>query len=284
MPKLDLSRLTILWVHAVNPWGFRHRRRVTEGNIDLNRNFDPHPTRLFDTTNDAYAELDDFLNPTMPVSLEKVDQAMAEVYARASNIPRSRLRQAILQGQYQFPEGMYFGGRAFAPQKQPLEALLKEHIAEHQAVLTLDLHTGFGRRGHMHLFGAPGLGDPEAMAAVFDGYTIDTGANNEDFYETTGDFIVYAGELSAGKTALGVTLEYGTLDSQTELGAAQSLVNMRLENQGFHHGYLDEAARDQAQAQFMEMFNPSDPAWRRTILDTTRSALPVWLERFVALP
>jgi len=30
----------IVMIHAVNPWGFAHLRRVNEDNIDLNRNFE----------------------------------------------------------------------------------------------------------------------------------------------------------------------------------------------------------------------------------------------------
>jgi hypothetical protein len=30
---------TIVFVHALNPFGFKHHRRVNEDNVDLNRNF-----------------------------------------------------------------------------------------------------------------------------------------------------------------------------------------------------------------------------------------------------
>src|SRR5258707_1844987 len=33
------ARVTVAFVHAVNPYGFSHGRRVNEDNVDLNRNF-----------------------------------------------------------------------------------------------------------------------------------------------------------------------------------------------------------------------------------------------------
>ena len=54
--------VAVLLVHAVNPYGFSHIRRVTEDNVDLNRNFldfsKPPPD------NPRYAELADLLVPS----------------------------------------------------------------------------------------------------------------------------------------------------------------------------------------------------------------------------
>ncbi|MEO7402114.1 MAG: DUF2817 domain-containing protein, partial [Burkholderiales bacterium] len=51
----------MVFLHAHNPWGFAHRQRVTEENVDLNRNFidhtKPHPT------NPGYAALAAALAP-----------------------------------------------------------------------------------------------------------------------------------------------------------------------------------------------------------------------------
>ena len=54
--------VAVLFLHGVNPWGFSHLRRVTNENVDLNRNF-------FDFSrappeNAAYRELHDLLLPT----------------------------------------------------------------------------------------------------------------------------------------------------------------------------------------------------------------------------
>lgn len=283
LPNVNMDTLSILFVHSLNPWGHRHLRRVTQNNVDLNRNFDV-TTDLFAIENAAYADIDDFLNPTEPVTQEMVDNAMNEVLGFAVTYPREELQQAILGGQYQFPKGLYYGGSGFEPQKAAVEVLLAEKIAQHGAVFLMDFHTGYGKRGHLHLFGAPNVGDPEAMAVVFEGYTIDTGADDPDFYETTGDFTLYLGKIVGSKPYVGMTMEYGTMDSQTDLGAARSLVNMRLENQGFHYGYAEDGARALVEKQFRDMYDPPEAEWREAVLSATKDMVPVLIERFSSLP
>ncbi|HSE74292.1 MAG TPA: DUF2817 domain-containing protein, partial [Dongiaceae bacterium] len=51
----------ILFVHALNPYGFSHVRRVTEDNVDLNRNFIDHGNAK--PANPGYDELRDVICP-----------------------------------------------------------------------------------------------------------------------------------------------------------------------------------------------------------------------------
>lgn len=39
MEQANASGIAVLYVHALNPYGFSHIRRVTQENVDLNRNF-----------------------------------------------------------------------------------------------------------------------------------------------------------------------------------------------------------------------------------------------------
>ena len=47
----------ILFVHSINPYGFKYLRRVSENNVDMNRNWDADVS-LFSTENQGYSELD----------------------------------------------------------------------------------------------------------------------------------------------------------------------------------------------------------------------------------
>ena len=53
--------VAVLLIHAVNPYGFSHIRRVTEDNVDLNRNFQNFAEPL--PENARYAEIHDALVP-----------------------------------------------------------------------------------------------------------------------------------------------------------------------------------------------------------------------------
>jgi hypothetical protein len=65
-PRLNSESTGLLLVHAINPWGMKHRYRVNQNSVDLNRNF------VFDGNyspkiNSDYDLIDKFLNPKRPV-------------------------------------------------------------------------------------------------------------------------------------------------------------------------------------------------------------------------
>jgi hypothetical protein len=55
------SGVAVVYVHALNPHGFSHVRRVTQENVDLNRNFHDFSKPL--PNNTAYKEVQDLLLP-----------------------------------------------------------------------------------------------------------------------------------------------------------------------------------------------------------------------------
>ncbi len=102
------------------------------------------------------------------------------------------LIQAVLQGQYEHPEGLYFGGNDFEPQLALLEEVIKNKSADYDTVMNIDLHTGYGQRGVLYLFPNP-IDDgtvKSRLEAIFDGYRIDWG-DSEDFYTVNGSFSDY---------------------------------------------------------------------------------------------
>ena len=56
-----------------------------------------------------------------------------------------------------------------------------------------------------------------------------------------------------------------------------------LENQGAQHGYASDADRDRIRHDFVEMFNPSSPAWRTQVIATSRQLLTQVMARLPQL-
>ncbi len=275
LPDGGYPETGILFVHAINPYGFKYLRRVSENNVDMNRNWDAEVS-LFSTENQGYSELYSMLNPEGKVSTGSLKNRFFLLVAIERLIEKSMqsLRQAILQGQYEYPEGLYFGGSNFEPQMAMLMPVFKQYAEEYETVLNIDLHTGYGELGVLHLFPNP-VDDPvvkEAMEHIFKGYVIDWG-DSDDFYTINGSFTDFIGLLMPGKLYVPMVFEYGTLNSQTTLGSIRSLHNMILENQGFHHGYRSADDESRVKTNFMEMYNPSSEAWRSKILSDTRDLM-----------
>ena len=276
-----LDTTGILLIHGMNPYGFKYLRRVTENNIDLNRNCTIDES-LYETKNEMYGKLYDMLNPQGEANHRSLRNrhfhlvALQKILAESMSV----LRQAITQGQYEYPEGLFFGGKELEPQIAAITPILQEKMMPYSRILTIDLHTGYGKNGTMHLFPNP-VEDADIKAGIeelFAGYTIDWG-DSDDFYTYTGSFADYIGSLAPGKTYYPMVFEFGTMDSQKSFGSIRSLHNFILENQGYHYGYKNEKTEAKIKENFLEMFYPSDKAWRSKVIMDSKNILELVFER-----
>jgi len=258
----------ILIFHGLNPYGFKFHRKVTENNIDLNRNCIPGGQQ-FDIRNGGYAELTDMLMPAEPVNINNLHNRFFYLTAISKIIKESMpvLRQAALQGQYDFKGGIYYGGKGYEPQIDTLKTLLIDLIEGYKVVLNVDLHTGYGQRGEMHLF----IDKPEDKAVltgiekVFNGSKIDWGSSS-DFYTITGDYTNWVGSLVPDVLCIPMLFEFGTMNTGQTFGSLKSMQIMILENQGAHYGYKNNTNETRTKYLFDEMYFPSSLRWRSKVI------------------
>jgi len=135
--------VAIAFVHAVNPHGFSFGRRVNEVNVDVNRNF-----MSFDGDrpgHPAYAELDLLV---LPETWPPEQQTEAELSRRVEAMGASAYGQTLFRGQYEFPNGMFFGGTSPTWSNNMVRNFLRTHASKAQQIGWIDLHTGLGPRGN----------------------------------------------------------------------------------------------------------------------------------------
>lgn len=150
----------VLLVHAVNPWGYLHDRRVTEEGIDLNRNFIDFSSAPPSSAYQHYHSLlvDEYR--LMPFGLFNRFRLLCYVAGAGR---RRRLQAALTAGQYDTPGGLFFGGRAPARSRLVWERILRQYGQHRNEALLLDIHSGLGRRGHGEL-----ISDLPSTSARFD--------------------------------------------------------------------------------------------------------------------
>lgn len=276
-----LENTGVLLIHAVNPYGFKYTRRVTENNVDMNRN-SPSTPDLYETKNEGYSQVYDLINPQKKVKVRSLENRFFFVKAineiRKASLPV--LRQAVLQGQYTYPEGLYFGGQSPEPQIDLLKPVISEISFPYEKIMMLDLHTGYGERGKLHLFPNP-MNDEKRkkLESMFDGFEIDWG-DSDDFYTVTGDFAGFVGSLNPEKEFYPMVFEYGTLNSQTTMGSLKSIHIMILENQGHQHGFASTMDSIRVKADILEMYYPESESWRNYSMQQTRDVFDVVFPRF----
>lgn len=133
----------VLHIHAVNPHGFSWSRRVTQENVDLNRNFIDFSATL--PNNENYADLHDLL---IPVDWPLQDENEAKLQQFKQDAGPRAYQMAVTRGQYDYPDGMFFGGQKETWSNQTIRTILRKYGQRCRHIGSLDVHTGLGPYGH----------------------------------------------------------------------------------------------------------------------------------------
>lgn len=246
-------------IHTLNPYGFAWSRRVNEGNIDLNRNF-LVPGDDYSGCPKGYRELNSFLNPHFPPSHWE-PFTLKSLYLLVRH-GKAKLQQAIAVGQYEYPQGLFFGGKEPAWQQELFASHLTEWIAYSPDVVHLDLHTGLGAWGTYNV-----LIDYPLMPQRQQRLQAWLGSHSFKAYETNVVSYQARGGLGHWLVAQNPDREYTF--AVAEFGTYAPiwvLKGLRIENQAHHWGDPASPMRQKTKTRLSELFCPADPVWRQSAL------------------
>jgi hypothetical protein len=213
----------VLIVHAINPYGFAWLRRVTNENVDLNRNWVDFnaPRRI----NPGYEALADVICPT---------EWTAEVQARTGEALEAyadehgamAMQQAVSGGQYNHPLGVFYGGDQPTWSRRTLTDIYEHHLRGAGRIAIIDYHTGLGPWG----FGEHIVVDPprsvgfERAARWYGGGAVTSPApgGESTSAEIVGDGLSFAPSLLAHAEVTGIALEFGTRPVLTVMNAVRA--------------------------------------------------------------
>jgi hypothetical protein len=243
--------------------------------VDLNRNCSTEDG-LYLSENQGYNDLNSFLNPRNKVSLTSFGNFFFQIAAGEKILRYSMdaLKQAVMKGQYRYEKGIRYGGTEREPSVNLVTPLIQQVAENYKMVFSIDLHTGYGENGTLHLFPKP-LEDEEKKAQIeniFSGLRI-YWDHGHDSYRVTGDLASYLEQILPGKNCLTMTFEFGTLDTHTFMGAIKGLHLMIMENQGFHYGYKTRKDEIQVKSGFLESYYPLSEAWRSKVIEDSRQVI-----------
>ena len=251
--------VSVLLVHAVNPFGFAHGRRVNENNVDLNRNA---LTDFPGPTNAGYARVNRWLNPTTPVPVLD-DFLLRGLWYRLRD-GKPALQQAIAGGQYHFPQGLFYGGDNTQESLRIIAGILGDAgLQSAHTVLHIDLHTGLGKRGsyEMLLDYAPDSAPFTAFTRWFDpAHVVSDHAAGAANYVAHGMLTQLIERTFSAARTYTTVVDFGTVTSTRILKA------LRTENRLHHHGCADASRALRVRAKLRNAFYPPDLAWRDSIL------------------
>lgn len=255
--------VAVLYVHGLNPYGFSWWRRVTQENVDLNRNFHDFSQPL--PANPAYDEIAALVvPPTWPPSAEvnaKVGQLVAERGMTA-------LQAAVSGGQYDHPEGLYYGGRNPTWSNLTLRQVLREQAGRCRRLGWIDLHTGLGPNGHgERIYAGPDDAAELARAQAWWGESVTSiydGSSSSALL--TGMMWRAAREECPQAETTSIALEFGTVPTMDVINALRA--DQWLEN----HPETDEAKRRAIKQQVRDAFYTDTAQWKGRIVEQAREA------------
>jgi hypothetical protein len=276
MTRLDPKKTGLLLVHAINPWGMKHHRRVNANNVDLNRNF-IYEGSFDPAINPDYDKVRDTLNPARIIHSLEVSNLIfyGELVWLLARLGMDGFKNATLLGQYRFPQCLYYGGTGYQDETRTLIDLYRQTFSAYDQILHLDMHTGYGPRDQMSLVNsALETGTSQEFVAKFN-YPLVVAANPEEFYAIQGDMIdfVYAMHQQEfpQKRLFATAFEFGTLGDEL-FGMVHSPRAMIHENRLHWQGAANDKIREQVAHDFEELFNPGAADWKEKAISDADQA------------
>lgn len=264
---------SILFVHAINPYGMCHFRRFNENNVDLNRNYlTPEQwaaVKNRDPNVGGYETFRDILTPAdAPRLVDRYWFLWNSVVAVARHGFAS-LKRAFVTGQYHDPQGIFYGGDGEQKSVTVLRGLLKSYSTNIEDAIFLDVHTGLGPYG-VDTIMVSNTQDEERSKIVFKGIRVQndksaTEGPSSGYNLAVG--IIHPDQELAGPKTLSVTEEFGTVHP---IFVARSIILENAAQQHCNGTYVHEVMRTWVR----DAFYPQEIQYKRSTL--TRGTEAFW--------
>ncbi|CAD2217966.1 hypothetical protein AGDE_10880 [Angomonas deanei] len=224
---------SILFLHALNPYGMAQNRRFNENNVDLNRNYltseQWKEVLSRDINTGGYEQFRHLLSPQQAPRL--IDRYVFLFTAAKSLVQHgyAALKRTFVTGQYHDSKGTYFGGREEQKSITLLREIMKKYSSGVTQSISIHVHSGLGKFGVDTIMTSDARSE-ELSKVVFPGVKVqdESNANNgaASGYDLAMGIVRPCEEL--GKNCLSVSQEFGTVNP---IFVARALI---LENAAYH--------------------------------------------------
>lgn len=271
--KARQAGVALLFIHALNPWGFSFGRRVTHEGVDLNRNFIDF--RRPPPGNPGYDELAAVLLPeAWPPGVPNERRLMD--YGASHGM--AALQAAISGGQYRFPDGLFYGGAGPTWAQQTLRLVLRQHASRCKRLGWIDLHSGLGESGiGERIFAAREDDAAKHRAKAWWGnritFTDDGSSTSSDLH---GNLWHAVYDECPQAAYAGITLEFGTQPAEAVLRA------LRHDHWVARQRRAPDEQAAFARAAMRHAFFTDTPEWKLAVMTQSRAAAVQAIDGMVA--
>ena len=273
--EVERSGVAVLMLHALNPYGFSHLRRVNEDNVDLNRNFVDFRGAL--PANPAYLELHTLL---LPATWPPPPENEAALGAWVAKHGAKAYQAAVSGGQYQLADGMFYGGCRPSWSNACLRAILRAEAAPRARLAWIDFHTGLGPCGHGEkIYSGCDTAADISRARAWWGEDLTSYYDGSSSSARVSGVVCSAAYDECPRTELTpMALEYGTYPLEQVLQA------FRADHWMHNHPEAAAAQRAAVARRMRDTFYVDSDDWKTTVYAQARSASLVAIARLASLP
>ncbi|MGO1120147.1 M14 family metallopeptidase [Rhodovibrionaceae bacterium A322] len=262
--------VALMMIHAINPHGFAWTRRVTEDNVDMNRNFVD-----FNQPLPINAGYDDLHSVICPKNWD--EESHAQWIEQSNNYAALHgsfaFQKAVSGGQYTRADGIFYGGKEPTWSHRTLLSILDYWLGKVKKAAIIDYHTGLGPYGYGERICVhqPGSGGEKRVDDWYGGDFTNPAAGTSTSAELNG---VNTDGIARNQPDIewtNIALEYGTLPLDDVLNA------LRADNWLHCHGDLQSAQGKDIKRKMRAAFYGETDDWKKDVwnraLETQKLAL-----------
>jgi hypothetical protein len=250
LPSLS-NDAALIAVHVLNPYGMAWLRRVNENNVDLNRNF--LGDEPYSGATATYSTLNSFLNPESPPSSDLYTLRAGLLILRYG-LPA--LKVAVVGGQYEYPKGLFFGGKRLQQGSEKYQDFLARRLGSVERLVAVDVHTGIGKYGEDILMVQAKAYD--TLRSMFGELVVPPDPKTSASYPVRGALDTMYRRVLPKAEIFALLQEFGTYSPTKVLHA------LREENRWHHYG--TGGLEHRTKQILKETFCPDDEVWREAVL------------------
>lgn len=259
---------SILFVHAINPYGMAWYRRFNEENVDLNRNYltkeQWETVKARGHNEGGYETFRHVLSPSHAPTFFDSFFFKLKVYASVVRHGYTALKRAFVTGQYHHPRGIYYGGDDEQPSVTTLRKVLRQYSdnGKLKQAIFIDVHSGLGPEGVDTMMTSNSF-DADRAAKVFPNTRVQNDAASssgpsEGYNLALG--IIRPREELAGVETIAVAEEFGTVPP---LEVAKAII---LENAAYQY-YRGSKKHDDLRIAVRNAFYPQKLSYKKSVLE-----------------
>ena len=277
-PQLDTDTTGVQVIANVNPYGMKYMRRYNENNVDLNRNFILDWEGFDYSSNKDYPEVKNFLQPEGEIKNAFWHEVGFYLSLAKEAITKGadKVSDALLTGQYEYPQGVYFGGTKDEKSTAYLKEVFNDCLdSEYENIVHISIHSGYGPRYNMVIFNSVYDTMTEAQTQEAFSYDYVIAHDSESFYATTGDTTDYFYRLAESKNSdkelFSTCFEFGTI-GDSFFDTILSLKYTVDENRQYWYPTDNRVASEVVAEHYKELYYPTETQWREKTVEDFKTA------------